>query len=237
VVNLAFARRYFHADAPLGRTFRRDDGVQHVIVGIAGDARYSGLRGGAEPTVYMPMKPPRVFTLYVRSALAPAPLAALVAREARAVGFGMRVRDVTTLGSLVAATVTTERLLADTGAACALLALVLAVVGLFALLSQAVTERTPEFGVRMALGASRHGIYRLVLKEALGPTAAGLAGGVAAGLLAVHLARSLLFGIATVDVRVIAGALAAFLAAALLAAAVPARRAGRVDPVVALRRD
>jgi putative ABC transport system permease protein len=237
VVNLAFARKYFDSDSPIGRTFTRDDGVRHAIVGIAGDARYDGLRGGPEPIVYMPMKPPGVFTLYVRSSSPPASVAATVAREAGALGFGMRVRSVTTLRSLVASSIVTERLLASVGAACALMGLVLAVVGLFGLLNYAVAERTAEFGIRRALGASRRGIHGLVFNEAVGPVVLGLSAGLIASLLVIHAMRAVLFDVGTVDPRVVGAALVVFLGAAVVAGAIPARRAARVDPAIALRQN
>jgi hypothetical protein len=235
IVNMAFARTFLHTDAPLGRSFIRDDGTRHVVVGISGNARYGTLRGGMAPIVYMPMKPPRVFTLYVRSTMASSALASLVARESRALGFGMRVRDVATLGGLVVNTIVTERLLADIGAASAFVGLALGLVGLFGLLNYIVTERTPEIGVRMALGAPRAGIYILVLREAVGPIVLGLFAGGVLSLSAIRWVRSLLFDVSVVDPRVVALAFGAFLAAAIAACAIPARRAAAIDPAVAVR--
>ena len=121
-----------------------------------------------------------------------------MAREAGALGFGMRVRSVTTLRSLVASRIVTERLLASVGAACALMGLVLAVVGLFGLLNYAVAERTAEFGIRRALGASRRGIHGLVFNEAVGPVVLGLSAGLIASLLVIHAMRAVLFDVGTV---------------------------------------
>jgi predicted permease len=237
IINVAFARKYFNSDSPLGQVFTRDDGVRHEVIGIAGDSRYDTLRGASEPIVYMPMKPPNVFTLYVRSPMTPAMVGALVAREASALGFGMRVRDLTTLQALVSGTVVTERLLAGVGAGCALLGLALAVVGLFALLNYTVTERTQEIGVRTALGARRGEIYRLVLGSVAGPVVLGLAVGLMSALAAIHAARALLFGVAAIDPVVLLMALCVFGSAAIVAGAIPARRAAAIDPVVALRND
>jgi putative ABC transport system permease protein len=237
LINLAFARKYFGTDAPLGRTFKRDDGVQHKVVGVTGDSRYGALRGGPEPIAYMPMKPPNVFTLYVRSSLAPSIVAGLVAREAGALGFGMRVTGVTTLRTLIDDSIVTERVLAGVGAACALLGLTLAAVGLFGLLSYSVTLRTREIGVRTALGARRFAIYGLLLGQVGSPVAVGVAVGMAASLAAIHASRVLLFGVAAIDPIVIGVALCVFLCVAVGACVLPARRAAGVDPLISLRHD
>jgi predicted permease len=237
VVNLAFARKYFHADAPLGRIFRRDDGVRHEVVGVTGNSRYLGLRGGPEPIVYMPMKPPNVFTLYVRSTSSPSVVAELVAREAGALGGGMRVTGVTTLGTLVDDSIVRERALAGVGAGCALLGLILAVTGLFGLLSDAAAQRTKEIGIRRALGAPRHAIYRLMIGYVVSPVGVGLATGLVASLIVIRSARSLLFGVAVVDPVVISLALAVFFCAAVGACLLPTWRAAKVDPLIALRQD
>jgi hypothetical protein len=234
VVNRAFARTYLGRDNPLGLEFVRDDGVRHVVVGVAGDSRYDGLTGGPTPIVYMPMKPPNVFTLYVRSGLAPSVLTALVAREASALGFGFRVRDVTTLAALVDNSIATERLLAAVGVAGALNGLALAIVGLFGALNYTVTDRTAELGLRAALGAQRRHLYRIVMGVAVWPVVAGvlLGGGVAA--LGIHLIRARLFGVTAGDPAVMMAAVATFLAAALAACAWPAYRAASIAPTEAL---
>ncbi len=155
IVNRSFAMRYFGTESVLGREFARTDGVRHQIVGVAGDSRYDELRDGPEPIAYMPMKPPNVFTLYVRSTLDPGSVQKMVAREAAALGSGMRVRDVTTLDALVGNALVTQRLLAAVGGACACLGLLLSAIGLFGLLNHSVAARTREIGIRTALGARR----------------------------------------------------------------------------------
>jgi ABC-type antimicrobial peptide transport system permease subunit len=142
---------------------------------------------------------------------------------------------VTTLGAQVASTIVTERLLSDIGAASAFAGLAIGLVGLFGLLNYVVTERTPEIGIRMALGAARRGVYVLVLREAAGPVLFGLLAGAVASLLTLRWSRSLLFDVSASDVRVVALALGAFLGAALVACAIPARRAAAIDPIVAVR--
>jgi hypothetical protein len=134
-VNRAFARRYFGNESVLGTEFRRDDGARHRIVGLAANSHFGNLHNGPEPIAYMPMKPPRGFTLYVRSTLDAASVAKMVEREAGVLGSGMRVRDVATLDALVGTPILKEKLLAGIGGAFAFLGLILAAIGLFGLLN------------------------------------------------------------------------------------------------------
>jgi len=235
VVNVTFAAQLFGSDDVLGREFVRDDGVRHRVVGLSADSHYADLRGGPEGIAYMPMKPPRAFTMYVRSTLPPAVVAGIVDREGRALEPSARVSNVTTLETLVTETMLQERLLAGLGSVVAVLGLGLASVGLFGLLSYIVVRRTKEFGIRAALGAGRGSLHGLVLKELAGLVGGGLALGILSGLAAVHLARALLFDLAPQDPRIIGTALGVFALATLAAAGLPAVRAGAIDPVVALR--
>jgi predicted permease len=237
IVNRAFARKYFGGETVLGREFLRDDGVRHRVVGVAADSRFGSLRNGPEPIAYMPMKPPRAFTMYVRSTLDAFSVAKMVEREAESLGPGLRVRDATTLESLVGNTIRTERLLARIGGAFAFLGLILAATGLFGLLNYSVTRRTREIGIRTVLGAQRPSIYGLVLWDLSGTMAAGLMAGLAGALALMHGVQSLLFGIGPDDPLVIGTAMVVFVGTALLASGLPAHRAAAIDPAVALRHD
>lgn len=219
----------------VGKEFRRDDGVLHRVVGVVADSHFGDLRDGPEAIVYMPMKPPRAFTLYVRSTLDAGSVARIVDREARVLGSGVRVRDVTTVEALVESSIRNERLLAGIGGAFALLGLVLAAIGVFGILNYSVTMQTKEFGIRVALGAQRFTIYRLVLKELIGPITGGLALGLAGSLTLIGLARSLMFGISPVDPLVIGTAMSVLIGTTMIAAGLPAHRAASVEPVEALR--
>ncbi len=236
IVNLAFAKRYFGSESVLGREFRRDDGVLHQIVGLAANSHFGSLRNGPEPIAYMPMKPGG-FTLYVRSTLDAGSVAKMVEREAEQLGSGLRVRDVTTLESLVGSTLLRERLLASIGGAFAFLGLILAGIGLFGLLNYSVARRTREIGIRAALGAQRLPIYCLVLKDLGGMIAGGLIVGLAGSLGLMRFTQSLLFGIRMADPLVIGTAAAVFLGMAIIACVLPAHRAAAIDPVVALRQE
>jgi hypothetical protein len=162
IVNEAFARKYFDGLNPLGREFGYNFGhspVRTVVVGVASDAHYYDLRESADPIVYLPMEGgsgmegSSGFTVYVRSPLKLGSVARLVDREARAVGSGARVREVTTLEILVGNTLLREKLLASLGGAFAFFGLILAAIGMFGLLSYSVGRRTKEIGIRAALGA------------------------------------------------------------------------------------
>jgi len=237
VVNRIFATRYFGTEAVLGREFRRSDGTRHQIVGVAANSHYGSLRGGPEPIAYMPMKPPRVFILYVRSNLDAGTVTRQVEREAATLGSGLHVTDATTLNRLVGSTIVREKLVAGLGTAFAFLALLLATLGLFGLLNYSVTRRTRDIGIRAALGAKTQLLYWNVFREVLSLTAGGMVFGLAGSILILHWAGSLLFGVKSVDPMVIALAVTIFLAAALLAGGLPARRAVQVDPAIALRHE
>lgn len=205
------------------------------MVGVAADSHFGDLRNGPEAIVYMPMKPPRAFTLYVRSTLDAGSVAKIVDREARALGSGVRVRDVTTVEALVESSVRNERLMAGIGGVFALLGLVLAALGVLGILNYSVTRRTKEFGIRTALGAQRLTIYKLVLIELIGTVIGGVALGLAGSLTFIGFAQSLMFGISPVDPLVIGTAMSVLIGTAMIAAGLPAHRAASVDPVEALR--
>ena len=238
IVNEAFARRYFDSSNVVGREFSYGKSFHRVvIVGVAADADYYDLRTSADPILYLPTEGLNSFTLYVRSPLAVGQVVRMLDRETRVLGSGMRVRDVTTLETIVGNTLTREKLLAGVGGACAFLGLLLAAIGLFGLLSYTAGRRTKEIGIRAALGARRSEIISLILKEASGLMTGGLAIGLAGALAAMTVFRSLLFGIRAVDPFVIGTAMAIFLATGLTAAWLPAYRAARLDPMSALRNE
>ena len=240
IVNAAFARRYFDSLDVLGREFSHRWGnspARNVIVGVASDARYYNLRHSADPMVYLPTEGSDDFTLYVRSPLPLGALVRMVDTDAHAIGSGMRVREVTTLETIVGNTLLREKLLAAVGGAFAFFGLLLAAIGLFGLLSYSVGRRTKEIGIRAALGAQRTEIISLVLKDVGGLMSGGLLIGLAGALALMSLLQSLLFGIRVVDPLVIGTAMGLFLATGLLAASLPAHRAATVDPMLALREE
>jgi predicted permease len=237
VVNRAFARKYFGDTSVVGREFLRDDGVRHLIIGLAADAHYSDTHGGPEPIVYMPMKPPRTFTLYVRSDLGAVSAGQLVAREAAALGNGLHVTDVVPLELLVDRTMVREKLLAVVGAAFAIMGLIVTMVGIFGLLTYSVSQRRKEIGLRAALGATPGRLCWFVSREISAPVAAGLVAGLAGAAAVLRYARSLLVGVDSQDPAMISAGLFAFLAGAMIAGLLPMWRAATVDPAETLRQD
>jgi predicted permease len=240
IVNEAFARKYFGTPSVLAREFSYPFPpcpVRLTIVGITADARYYSLRGSADPIVYVPMEGSNSFTLYVRSPLRLAETVRVAEREARAIGSGTRIREVTSLDTLVGNTLLREKLLAGLGGAFAFFGLLLAAIGLFGLLSYGVGRRTREIGIRMALGARRTGIISLVLTEVAGLTGGGVVAGLGGAVAILTVLRSLLFGLRTVDPLLIGAAILLFVLAGVAAAGLPAYRAATVDPTRALREE
>jgi predicted permease len=240
VVNLAFARKYFGNDDPVGKTFQlsmRKTLVNRQIIGVVANAYYRDLRHGPAPIVYAPIEGTNSFSLYVRSGLGLGSVARMVDREARAVGSGMRVREITTLDTLVGNTLLREKLLGGIGGVFAFLGLLLAAIGLFGLLNYSVARRTKEIGIRAALGARRGEMILLVLKDLGAMVGAGLLAGVAGSLAVMTFLQSLLFGVRAADPLVMVTAMSVFLLAAFAAGALPANRAASIDPMAALRQE
>jgi predicted permease len=234
VVNEAFARRYFGGRA-VGRTFGRVDKVlaEQRIVGMVGNAKYRDLRAPAPPTVYVPLR--GLGTLHVRTAGDPLRLTSTLRREVHAIHPALRVTDVHLQSTLIDNNLLRERVLALLSGFFALVGLLLAAIGLHGVLSYSVVRRTREIGIRIALGAERRTIVRSVLSDAGAMVVLGAIGGLATGLYLARFIRTLLYEVEPLDFWTIALPLAALLAAATLAALPPARRATRVDPIVALR--
>jgi ABC-type antimicrobial peptide transport system permease subunit len=211
--------------------------VSHQIIGVVANSHYGSLRGGPEPIVYSTVRATNYFALYVRYPLDLGSVVRMVEREAQAMGSGTRVRQVTTLETLVGNTLLREKLLAGIGGVFAFLGLLLAAIGLFGLLNYSVTRRTKEIGIRAALGARPTALVFLVVKDMVSMIAGGLVIGLTGSVALMSFVRSLLFGIRSADPWVMTTAVAVFIVAALIAGALPASRAAAIDPMLALRHE
>jgi putative ABC transport system permease protein len=236
VVNQAFARRYFGRERVVGERYLRPGNGQVIgqeIVGVVADARYNNLREPAPPTVFVPLD--GLGTLQVRTAGDPLALTASVRREVRAVHPAFWVSSVSLQSSLVDNALLRERLLAVLSAFFGGIGLLLAAVGLYGVLSYAVVQRTREIGIRLALGAPRAAVVRAMLARVGAMTAIGIVVGIGGGLFLARFVRAWLFEVQPLDVWSVMLPIVALLTAGLVAALRPARRASRVDPVIALR--
>jgi putative ABC transport system permease protein len=218
----------------------RDERITREIVGVAGDVRYGGVRDTAAPIVYVPMAQTPIANLmvFVRSSEPNASaLASRARRELAALDAGVAMANVRTMEDVVARSIAPHRFTALLLGGFASLAVLLAAVGLYGLLSYGVAQRSHEIGVRMALGATTGGVVRLVLRRSMLLVGAGTLVGLIGSVAVTRVLGSLLFEVRPTDPAALVAAAGVLLAVALLASYIPARRATRVDPLVALRTD
>lgn len=235
IVNEAFARRYFDGRPAVGQ--RYGGGTPRIlIVGVVKDARTSLVQEAPLPTVYHPLAQDPVggAALEVHTAGDPGVLAASL-RRVLAAEPGLTIERVRTIAEQVERSLTQERALARLTTVLGLLALGLACIGLYGLMSYAVASRTAEIGIRTALGATSAQVRGMVLGESLRLVAVGLAAGVTLVLLVGPLIADQLHGVAATDLGTLLLSALVLLLVATVAAYLPARRASRVDPLVALR--
>ena len=240
IVNNKFARFYFGGENPIGRRFGLMPKEQFEIVGVVEDAKYFQLRNDSPRMVFvgfLQSAAPRLDRMFVavRTAIDPASMAGTIRREIQSIAKDVPIHSVRTQEQQIDAALVRERLLATLSGFFSLLALLLACVGLYGVMSYTVAQRTREIGVRIALGAQRHEVLWLVLRQSLKLVAIGLVIGVPAALASGHLISSQLYGLSANDAAMIMLAVSILSAVAIVASYLPARRASRVDPMVALR--
>jgi len=239
IVNQAFARQFFPGEDALGKRFERmvDDDANYgaqEIVGVVRDAKYNNLREAAAPTIYQPAGGVGS-TVEVRTAGNPLAIAAALRQGIESVDASLRVTGMTLESTRIDETILQERMLALLGGFFALVAVVLAAVGLHGVLSYSVVRRTREIGIRLALGAPVSSVVRMVTGDIAVAVAIGVAGGLAGGFALARSLASLLFEVKPSDFGSVAWPLASLLLASAAAAIPPAMRAARVDPAEALR--
>jgi predicted lysophospholipase L1 biosynthesis ABC-type transport system permease subunit len=239
LVNESTARKYWKSAPDAVGARLSLWGHERTIAGVIGDVRDMPWHDSAAPALYFPQAqewyPQRMF-LVVRSDADPSLLAEPVRRALRDIDPALPLANVKLLETVAGAAVATRRLTLWLVATFGLTALFLAIVGVYGVIAQSVGQRTQEFGVRQALGATRGNIVRLVLSSGVGLTAAGLVAGLLLSIASTRLLTSLLYGVNTLDVPTFAVVAVVLFTAAILAAYVPAYRATRISAATALRR-
>ena len=239
IVNESFARRYFPGEPPLGKRFLRIDGgetlVKQDIIGVAGDAKYTSIREVTPPTVYNPYLPDDEAVVQVRTRLDVASLAVILREELPRAHRDFRLGDVTLQSTLVGNALVSDRALALLSAFFSLVAIALVIVGLYGVVNYSLVQRTREIGIRLALGAPPARVARLVLSDVGAMAIVGLIAGAAGATFAARFVAALLFDVEPSDVWSVAAPLGCLLLACAVAALVPAVRATRINPTIALR--
>jgi predicted permease len=239
LINETAARTYFaRHENPIGMRFgsNPEESGKLEIVGILRDAKYDSVRDEIPPTMYVPFaqNPQGGMVFEIRTAGEPMSILGAIREAVRQVDPNLPMQDVSTQMEQFEKRFLQEKLFAQAYALFGGLALLLAAVGLFGLMSYNVARRTNEIGIRMALGAQRGDVVRMVISESMWLVGIGAAVGLAAAFAAGRLVATLLFGLAPTDVITMMTALVTMLAVSALAGYLPARRAARVDPIVAL---
>ncbi|RPJ82540.1 MAG: FtsX-like permease family protein, partial [Acidobacteria bacterium] len=241
VVNETFARKYLPGENPLGQSLRAGElkgvPIDWQIVGVCRDAKYTDIKNEVPPTVYFSFRQDSVDGAYfaLRTSLPSLAVATAARKAVAAIDPRIPLADVVTQEQVRGKRISQERLFATLCSALAGLAILLSCIGLYGLTAYNVARRTSEIGLRMALGATGRRVAVPVLREALLLALLGVAVGLPAAFAVGRLIRSQLYGVAPHDPLALAAAVAALVAVALIAAWLPARRAARIDPMVALR--
>jgi predicted permease len=242
IVNEAFARRFFPEKDALGESFFgffggqcRPQDLTRIIVGIVADTR-NGLRGDPLPMAYMPLSDTGTpVTLVLRTASDPAAMIPVVRRAVKEVNASIPTFSEAPLLDLRERSLRRERLLSDLLALFGTVTVIVCCLGIYGTLAYSITRRRSEISIRMAIGARARDVITMFIRESLLPVTVGIAVGCGATLALTRWLESLLFGVSGHDPLTIVAAAALFLLVATLAAAIPARAAARVDPVLALR--
>jgi predicted permease len=238
VINEAAVRKFFPTQNPLGQHFGSSPETtgQVEVVGVLRDAKYDSVRDSAPPTMYVPYPQTRlgnaVFEL--RTAGAPSGVMSAVRETIRQIDPNLPLTDVSTQIEQVEKRFANEKLFAQAYSLFGALALLVASIGLFGLMSYSVSRRTNEIGIRMALGAQREDVLRLVMRESMILVAIGIVAGLGIAIAASRSVETLLFGLPPRDPMAMAAAIGVMVVVSGIAGYLPARKASRVDPMVAL---
>ena len=241
IVDEKLAREYWPNEEPIGKRLRLGGATSKApwltIVGVVSSVKNRRLDEDAKFYVYQPFSQwaPRETSIVVRTTIDPTSMTASVRSQVAALDAELPLFNITTVDDSVTRSVSTKRLSTGLLLAFAVTALLLAVIGIYGVISLNVSNRTNEFGIRLALGAQPRNVLRLVLAQGMRVTTIGVAVGIGAALLLTRLMETLLFGVTPTDPFTFIGVAGLLALSALLAAYIPARRATKVDPMVALR--
>jgi putative ABC transport system permease protein len=241
IVNQAFAQRYFGGNDAIGKHvgFGCKKELCRTIVGIVGNIRQESLTDEAVPELYVPatQMPLNSMTLLVHTSVDPLSVANTVRGQVLAIDPNEPIYDIRTIDQRVREALSVSRALMFLFSAFAVLALILAAVGIYGLVSYSVSQRTHEIGIRIALGAQRRHVLRLILRTGVTLALSGIVIGVAGAIALTRFLTSLLYGVTATDTRTFVIVSVGLFAIAVAACLIPARRATRVEPLIALRHD
>ena len=241
IISEAMARRYFPNQDPIGREMRfgfpPNSNVPREIVGVVGDVRDLALGRKPGPIMYVPFSQAPLWggEVVVRSSLSTSSVTAGIRQAVYAIDKNLPVTDVESFPNAIGASVAQERFRTFLLSSFSGIALILAAVGIFGVISYSTSQRTHEIGIRMALGAQRRSVLRLILGQGAKLAVLGVGAGAGAAFLLTRLMASLLYGVSATDPLTFSAVAMGLLGVALLACYIPARRATRIDPTVALR--
>jgi predicted permease len=241
IVNQAFVDAFLPGKNPLGESFDTigdsPNPVRHQIVGIAGTIHYNNLREPDRPTIYTPLRDAARATLNIRAASTSASTLAGLRKQIESAAPAVVAHNILLLESQIENTLVSERLLALLAGFFSAVAVLLAAVGLYGVVNYAAVRRTREIGIRIALGAGRASVVRLIGWSNWIPVSTGIALGIAAGIMLARYLASQLFGVHPTDFWSLAVPIGCILLAAFVASLPPAVRAARTDPLIALRHE
>lgn len=245
MINEEFARKFFPGSNPLGQHLRVDQERQqkamtYEVIGVVGSTRHETLAIAPVPEFYIngAQEPSRAFNVVLRTSLPSlAGIDSTFGDALRQLDPDVSIPKFQPMSTLIGTTLAQPRFHMTLLGCFAGVALVLAAIGIYGVIAYNVTQRTREIGIRMALGAQRGDMLRLVLRQSFGVVAIGLAAGLLGALGTTRLLRSLLYGVSAQDISIFAVVLLVLSAAALIASYLPARRATKIDPIVALRHE
>jgi putative ABC transport system permease protein len=239
VINESMARQFWGSKNPIGDRLHFAGPTPRTVIGVVGDVRHEGLDGEPTPEMYMPVDQAANVengpTIVVRTALDTNAAADTVREAISAVDRQFPVDRIDTMDELLSRSVAQPRFRTTILMAFSILALLMASIGIYGVMSYLAAQRMREFGIRLSLGATRADLLRLVLSRATGLIAIGVSLGLGGAMIVARLIATLLFHTPALDRLAFAAASALLIAVALLASYLPARRAMRVDPMVALR--